>query len=69
MDSSAYNPPPAASAVESGGQAFVGGVGVVGKTLEGINIWQIVLTILVLSITYDQGTKLTHTAFVRTLNG
>jgi hypothetical protein len=57
----AYNPP-AASAVESAEQPIQtligGGFGAVSKSLEGVSTWQIVLTILVLSITYDQGTSL-----------
>lgn len=52
----AYNAP-TASAVESADQPLqtvVSRFGAVGQSLEGIGAWQIVLTLLVLSITYDQ---------------
>ena len=48
---------PTASAVESADQPLqtvVSRFGAVGQSLEGIGAWQILLTLLVLSITYDQ---------------
>lgn len=49
-----YNPPSAVQSADLPFQTLVNGVNVVGKRLEGISAWQMLLTVLVLSITYDQ---------------
>ncbi|KAI5779246.1 cytochrome P450 [Geopyxis carbonaria] len=49
-----FNPPSAVSSADQPFQTLVNSVGVVGKTLEGVSTWQIVLTILVVAVTYDQ---------------
>ncbi|KAA8897429.1 cytochrome P450 [Sphaerosporella brunnea] len=49
-----YNPPSAVSSAEQPLQTILNGVGAVSKSLEGVSMWQVLATILVLSITYDQ---------------
>lgn len=62
---------PTASTVGSADRPLrtvVSGFGAVGKSLEGIGAWQILLTLLVLSITYDQRNHPhTYTTHSRTL--
>jgi len=50
-----YNPPSAVSSAEVPLQTPMNGVGAVSKSLEGVGMWQLLLTVLVLSVTYDQG--------------
>jgi len=50
-----YNPPSAVSSAEVPLQTLMNGVGAVSKSLEGVGVWQLLLTVLVLSVTYDQG--------------
>lgn len=50
----AYNPPSAVSSADQPLQTLIDSVGFVGKSLEGVSTWQIVFTLIVLSITYDQ---------------
>lgn len=52
-----FNPPSAVSSADQPFQTLVNSVGAVGKTLEGVSTWQIVLTILVVAVTYDQCTS------------
>ncbi|KAL7275084.1 RNA polymerase C-22 sterol desaturase [Rhizina undulata] len=49
-----YAPPSAVRSADLPFQTLVNGVGAVGKTLEAISGWQILLTFLIISITYDQ---------------
>jgi hypothetical protein len=48
------NPPSAVRSAEQPLQTFIHGVGAVGKSLEGVGVWTVLFTLLVLSITYDQ---------------
>jgi C-22 sterol desaturase len=57
MDST-FNPPSAVSSAEQPLQTVINGVGAFSKSLEGVSMWQILLTLLVVSITYDQGTRI-----------
>lgn len=51
--------PSAVIAAELPLQTFiVKGVGAVGKSLGGVSTWQVLLTLLVLAVTYDQGMSL-----------
>ena len=52
-----HNQPSAVSSPEVPLRALIHGVGAVSKSLEGVSTWQVLLTLLVLSITYDQGTE------------
>lgn len=52
---SAFNPPTAVRSAEQPLQTFINDVGgAFGKRLESVSIWQILFSILVLSMTYDQ---------------
>lgn len=53
-NSSNFAPPSAVSSAEQPFQTLVGGLETIGKTLEGLNGWQIFFSIVILSVTYDQ---------------
>jgi hypothetical protein len=57
MDST-FSPPSAVSSAEQPLQTVINRVGAFSKSLEGVSMWQILLTLLVVSITYDQGTRM-----------
>jgi hypothetical protein len=54
-NSSTFAHPSAVSSAEQPFQSLVNTVGELGKSLEGISAWQAIVTILLLSVTYDQG--------------
>ncbi|KAH0612593.1 uncharacterized protein H6S33_008973 [Morchella sextelata] len=53
-NSSTFAHPSAVSSAEQPFQSLVNTVGELGKSLEGISAWQAIVTILLLSVTYDQ---------------
>ena len=66
MDSAseaAFLAPSAVSGADLPLQTFIGAVGgAVGRSLLGVSAWQVLLTLLVLCVTYDQGELLASRA-------
>lgn len=55
ISNSSFAHPSAVQSADQPFQSLVNTVGGLGKTLEGVSGWQVFFTIVLLSITYDQG--------------